>query len=232
VTDGHVFGARRGHHPQRQRVAGRHAGDGHLQHAELDARLARWRAAFPGRPHLAYFEFSANEATDTGAVIEEITKLASAGYRISSAEASEKTGYTLTDTGAMPAAPAAPILSRAASASEASPTPAAIEDAAVSALVEARARNLAPVIDRLLAALAETDPAAMHASLSDILDDLPSLAAAAASGADADASLLERILSDAVGAGFASGQARLAKPTETALPAVPPSTRHPRASKP
>jgi phage gp29-like protein len=304
-------------------------------HSETFGRIARGRArliseefqrkidrrildaAFPGRPHLAYFEFSANEATDTGAVIEEITKLASAGYRISSAEASEKTGYDVTDTGAVqpqpgaavaPASasdgaqpapivapvdvsdvastalngaqisslvsvlsdaasgrlpkgsvipilqaafpsisidtinrivgplssfdPAAPILSRAASASEASPTPAAIEDAAVSALVEARARNLAPVIDRLLAALAETDPAAMHASLSDILDDLPSLAAAAASGADADASLLERILSDAVGAGFASGQARLAKPPETPLPAVSPSTRHPRASKP
>jgi phage gp29-like protein len=220
-------------------------------HSETFARIARGRArllseefqrkidrrildaAFPGRPHLAYFEFSANEATDTGAVIEEITKLASAGYRISASEASEKTGYTLIDTGALPAAAApAPILSRAASASEASPTPAAIEDAAVSALVEARARNLAPVIDRLLAALAETDPAAMHASLSDILDDLPSLAAAAASGADADASLLERILSDAVGAGFASGQARLAKPPETPLPAVSPSTRHPRTAKP
>jgi phage gp29-like protein len=196
-------------------------------HSETFARIARGRArliseefqrkidrrildaAFPGRPHLAYFEFSANEATDTTAVIEEITKLASAGYRISSAEASEKTGYTLTDTGAMPAAPAAPILSRAASASEASPTPAAIEDAAVSALVEARASNLAPVIDRLLAALAETDPAAMRASLSDILDDLPELAAAAAAGADADASLLERILSDAVGAGFAESHSRL-----------------------
>ena len=72
----------------------------------------------------------------------------------------------------------------------------------------------------------------MHASLSDILDDLPSLAAAAASGADADASLLERILSDAVGAGFASGQARLAKPPETPLPAVSPSTRHPHTAKP
>jgi phage gp29-like protein len=220
-------------------------------HSETFSRIARGRArliseefqrkidrrildaAFPGRPHLAYFEFSANEATDTGAVIEEITKLASAGYRISSAEASEKTGYTLTDTGALPAAaPAAPILSRAASASEASPTPPAIEDAAVEALVEARARNLSPVIDRLLDALAETDDTAMRASLAAILDDLPKLAAASGEAADADASLLERILSDAVGAGFASGQARLAKPPETPLPAVSPSTRHPRASKP
>lgn len=58
------------------------------------------------------------------------------------------------------------------------------------------------MIDRLLDALGETDEAAMRAVLADLLADLPRLAEAAAAS-DADASLLERILSDAVGAGFA-----------------------------
>jgi phage gp29-like protein len=126
-----------------------------------------------------------------------------------------------------------------ASGSDAAPAPVAIEDAAVEALVEARARNLSPVIDRLLDALAETDDTAMRASLAAILDDLPKLATASGEAAAADASLLERILSDAVGAGYASSTAKKgaasrksAKPPETALPAVSPSTRRPRKGNP
>ena len=75
----------------------------------------------------------------------------------------------------------------------------------VDALAEARALDLAPVIDRLLDALGETDEAAMREALAGLLADLPKLAAAA--GADADTDLVERILSDAVGAGYReSGQ--------------------------
>jgi len=85
------------------------------------------------------------------------------------------------------------------------PQIASYEAAAVEALAEARAKGLAPVIDRLLDALAETDEAAMREALAGLLADLPKLAAAA--GADADTGLVERILSDAVGAGYReSGQ--------------------------
>lgn len=80
------------------------------------------------------------------------------------------------------------------------PQIASYEAAAVEALAEARAKGLAPVIDRLLDALAETDEAAMREALAGLLADLPKLAAAA--GADADTGLVERILSDAVGAGY------------------------------
>lgn len=75
-----------------------------------------------------------------------------------------------------------------------------LEALAVEALAEARSRDLAPVIDRLLDALGEADEAAMREQLSGLLADLPKLAAAI--GADADTELVERILSDAVGAGY------------------------------
>jgi len=197
-------------------------------HSETFARIARGRARliseefqrkidrpildrlFPGRPHLAYFEFAANETQATGAIIDEVARLAGAGYRVSAEEVAEKTGYAVTDTGSVPAPPGAPIASRAdrpvAAAAPASGV--SIEAAAVEALAEARARNLAPVIDRLLDAMAETDPDAMREALSSLLSDLPRLAEAAAGGADADASLVERILSDAVGSGYAASAAK------------------------
>lgn len=79
-----------------------------------------------------------------------------------------------------------------------------LEASAVEALSEARARDLAPVIDRLLDALGETDEAAMRERLASLLADLPKLAAAV--GADADTDLVERILADAVGAGYQDAQ--------------------------
>jgi hypothetical protein len=85
-------------------------------------------------------------------------------------------------------------------ASSEAPRIANYEAAAVEALAEARAKGLAPVIDRLLDALGETDEAVMREALAGLLADLPKLAAAA--GSDADAGLVERILADAVGIGY------------------------------
>lgn len=77
------------------------------------------------------------------------------------------------------------------------------EAAALEALVEARSAALAPVIDRLLAALAEPDAATLAADLAALYRDLPRLAAAAAADEDSVA-LLERILGDAVALGATS----------------------------
>lgn len=204
-------------------------------------------ALFPGRPCLARLELSRNAAEDKDAAADRIAKVAP-HFEIDPANAAELTGLRITSAKAQPqpGAPVAPVATaingaalNASSAPGAAPAPVAIEDAAVEALVEARARNLSPVIDRLLDALAETDDAAMRASLAAILDDLPKLAAASGEAAAADASLLERILSDAVGAGYASSTApkgavsrKSAKPPETALPDVSPSTRRPRKGNP
>lgn len=82
---------------------------------------------------------------------------------------------------------------------------ATMEAAALDALAEARAASLAPVIDRLLDALAVTDDAAMLAALKSLYADLPRLAEVAAAN-DETVNLIERILSDAVGAGWQEGK--------------------------
>lgn len=53
-------------------------------------------AAFPGQPVLAYFELAAREEQDIGEIIKHALELSQAGYRMDSAELSEKTGYTIT----------------------------------------------------------------------------------------------------------------------------------------
>jgi phage gp29-like protein len=190
-----------------------------LHHA-VSARICA--TLFPGRPCLARLELSRNAEEDKDAAADRIAKVATY-FEIDPANAAELTGLRITSGKAQPqpGAPVAPAIIGAALNASGSHTPTpphtptptnsqspAIEDAAVEALVEARARNLAPVIDRLLDALAETEDAAMRAALAAILDDLPKLAAAAGDSADADASLLERILSDAVGAGYAASNAK------------------------
>ena len=76
-----------------------------------------------------------------------------------------------------------------------------MESAALEDLAEARAQELAPVIDRLLGALELTDPEELKAAMAALQADLPKLLEAAAAK-PGSADLLERILTDAVGAGF------------------------------
>jgi len=67
---------------------------------QLDAEiLAR---QFPGQPRLAYFELAANEETDVAAVVEQVNKLAVAGYRVEREFLAEKTGYAF-ETAVAPA---------------------------------------------------------------------------------------------------------------------------------
>ncbi len=180
--------------------------------------------AFPGRPRLARFAFEAEAAPSADEVFDVAVKAASAGWRVTARDLRERTGYELEPAPAVQTAPGGGLfaankrqtplqtngtplqngdgsgdVSREGSGGEA-PQIASYEAAALSALAEARARDLAPVIDRLLDALGETDEAAMRERLAALLADLPKLAAAV--GADADVDLVERILTDAVGAGY------------------------------
>jgi len=180
--------------------------------------------AFPGRPRLARFAFETSPAPSAGEVFDVAVKAAGAGWRVTARDLRERTGYELEPAPAVQTAPGGGLfaankrqtplqtngtplqngdgsgdVSREGSGGEA-PQIASYEAAAVSALAEARARDLAPVIDRLLDALGETDEAAMRERLAALLAALPRLASAA--GADADVDLVERILTDAVGAGY------------------------------
>lgn len=163
-------------------------------------------ALFPGRPALAQFALVRHAEEDKDANADRIAKVAPY-FEIDPAEAGELTGLRITAAKALPSeAPYAPTFGAALhseSASSASSSAISIEGAAVDALSEARAANLAPVIDRLLDALSETDEAAMRLALTSLYADLPRLAIAAGATA-ADTELVERILSDAVGSGYAS----------------------------
>ena len=234
--------------------------------------------AYPGRHHLARFGFETEASPTPAQVFETAGKATAAGWRVTQAELTERTGYALepmpqavgisdglpmagsgihprdaaqaaatdgdiqqaslngaqvqalqqilgdvsrkqlpVDAAIEMLAAAFPLLApdrirlMVQSAASFTPAPmisnksstssATIETAAVDALAEARAQNLAPVIDRLLDALAETDDAAMRAALQSLYADLPALAATL--DTTADTSLIERILADAVGSGYA-----------------------------
>ena len=124
------------------------------EHAATFGRIARGRArriseqfqrkvdrelldaAFPGAPHLAYFEFDAREETDLGEIVGQIVQLGAAGLRVDPAQVEERTGYRVTL--AEPAAPAP-------SAAPASPTPADPKTAAVEGDIQSAALNGAQV---------------------------------------------------------------------------------------
>ena len=78
--------------------------------------------AFPGRPHLAAFDFETEPAPGPAEVFDLASKAVQAGYRVTQAELQERTGYALEAAGGAPAAgnwemvngkwPAPPALNR------------------------------------------------------------------------------------------------------------------------
>jgi hypothetical protein len=71
----------------------------------------RLATQFPGQPVLAYFELSADEATDPGVVLDHAGKAKIAGFDMDAAELSERTGYKLVkavQTGGLNFSPPAP----------------------------------------------------------------------------------------------------------------------------
>lgn len=178
-------------------------------------------ARFQRRPVLAWFELQPHRRKDPDKVAERVAKVAQF-YTLDPDELTEELGLSVTPrpqplegaggTGASSpfsmafangATLRAALNSRASAPAAADvPDPDDLEGAAVEALAEARAAGLAPVVERLLDALADPDPAALRRRLTALLSELPGLAEAAGAGAETDAALLERILSDAVGAGW------------------------------
>ena len=157
-------------------------------------------AAYPGRPALAEFVFDTEATPSAAEVFDAGAKAVTAGYRIVQGELEAKSGYRLEQAPAASSPQMTQMSQMGAAQNKSAAAGPSIEEAAVEALAEARAKGLAPVIDRLLDALAETDEAAMRESLAALYADLPGLVAATAAP-ETDVALVERILSDAVGAG-------------------------------
>lgn len=82
-------------------------------------------AAFPGKPHLAYFDFADRKPT-ASQVFEDAGKAKTAGYTVAQSDLEERTGYTLErDAAAVPLSPvlnkADPVLNKEADATPATP---------------------------------------------------------------------------------------------------------------
>jgi phage gp29-like protein len=54
---------------------------------------------FPGEPVMAYFEFSPGTSAESARVVEDVIRLAKAGYRVDAGELAEKTGYAIVNDG-------------------------------------------------------------------------------------------------------------------------------------
>lgn len=74
--------------------------------AWLDKRLLN--AAFPGKPHLAYFDLSRPEEKDVGEVVTQICALRAAGIDVAKEQIEEMTGYTIANVRDL-SAPASPL---------------------------------------------------------------------------------------------------------------------------
>ena len=183
-------------------------------------------AGFPGKPHLAYFEFDAKESTDVGEILEHAATARKAGVAIDTAQLAERTGYKLTDapmpatvrdtvtdgkpgeTLDEPTGGAAPLKSRAdASAAllAASRSPLSGHDAAVAAagtkLYAAAVRSgFRLLADALWPLLDIEDPAVFAAALEAVLLRYPALAKKVLASDDT-----AKALADIKGAAAANG---------------------------
>lgn len=126
-------------------------------------------AAFPGRPHLAYFDLDAREETDTAAVVAQILSLSQAGYRVDPAQVAERTGYNVTPAPAAPPPPAFPFASRAGQ-----PLSRA-DQAAARAYAEAVRADLRPLAEALWP-LMDLEGDALRDALGQLLKDRGKLA--------------------------------------------------------
>ena len=158
--------------------------------------------AFPGRPHLAAFDFETEPAPGPAEVFDLASKAVQAGYRVTQAELQERTGYALEPAGAggVPAFDALPFANRESlianrAASRDGQTEGAwgkapprddsrftIHDSPatqVAALAEALRADCAPLAEALQSLLADPSPEAaraLAARLPNLLPDDPALA--------------------------------------------------------
>ena len=159
--------------------------------------------AFPGRPHLAAFDFETEPAPGPAEVFDLAAKAVQAGYRVTQAELQERTGYALEaaqDAGGVPAFGALPFANRESlianrAASRDGQTEGAwgkapprddsrftIHDSPatqVAALAEALQSDCAPLAEALQSLLADPSPEAaraLAARLPELLPEDPELA--------------------------------------------------------
>lgn len=161
-------------------------------------------ARFPGRPALALFALRANQETDVGDVIDNVTKLTAAGFALDLDQVQKETGFTITGftspavtTSGFGPQSAIPSAFRAAfrkQGDDRSDDP--LIQSGVSALAQAQAvanKPLALAIARIMTA---KDFPAMQAAARKLREELPAIAATMLSD-PAQAEAYSRIMSSA-----------------------------------
>lgn len=154
--------------------------------------------AFPGKPHLAYFDFDKEASPTAGEIFDDAGKARAAGYLVEKAQLEEKSGYKLTlDTSASAqsawqgqhsAIPTAAIQNKATEPvanplqNSSKPSDASTEgkDAktpqnASDAILAALAKDLGEAGKAVADLLAITDPAELKAAAADLIKRLPEL---------------------------------------------------------
>lgn len=168
---------------------------------------------FPGRPVQAYFEIKARQQKITAEIVKDFVALAGA-FELDPEEVTRETGYTVLSQRAAPAASGGGygnLLARAScrqSGSQSSQDPMlALQDAAVGLYVQAVEADCKPLADGLRAALAAPDFATLQARLSDLRQQLPTLAKEMLAK-PASAAVLSQAMSAALFNGMAEQAAR------------------------
>lgn len=176
-------------------------------------------AAHPGQPPLAYFEILANEETDVGEVVKDVSSLKAAGYVVEPGHVEEKTGYPVTlaapaggggeaapGHGKPPALPAPDLGNRSPGLEpvelgedpdeEAEFLAAALED--LGAAMQADCAPVAARLQEILSAGDDLPEAALRAKLGALQAELPDLAAQVAASDDT-VKVWEAVLAAALG---------------------------------
>jgi len=136
-----------------------------------DAVLDR---AFPGRPHLAYFDFDTEATPSPSEVFDDATKARAAGYLVAQDDLEERTGYKLVkdEPAPQPSGLGAPFMNKAHAPSSTRPlADESQKESGENAVLAAFAQDTGPAADAIRALLADPSPEAAKK----LLDDLPSL---------------------------------------------------------
>lgn len=140
------------------------------------------RQLFPGRPALAYWVLDARRENDPGAVVQHVSQLATAGYRVDPGQITELSGYRVTLAPPSTTPPfTAPLQSRADNTPTAAPTSSAIEATttlaqnATAIYASAVRKGLQPLAQAIWPLIDIEDPAALQAALDAVLARFPEL---------------------------------------------------------
>jgi len=163
---------------------------------------------FPEQKHLAYFEISANEETDTKEVVTELAILSRAGYKVSADQVRERTGYDVEIESAELKPENGDKLKRAIAVNNRESVE-TFDTAAVRMLDDARRGDMQGIGIALAAALHEDDFDKLKGRLAELDGLLPSMLEEAGESEAAWEAIFASALVNGWGGGIENGELRI-----------------------